>query len=279
MSEVHAKTNNEITTPIAAEIIPAPEGAHDAHAEGGADHHSPMAQFEIKKLSELKVGGTDLSYTNSALWVTIAFLVSAIIFSLSTRRKSLVPNKMQAFGEVIYKFTIDMLRKNTNGKGQKFFPFIFTVFVFVLSCNLLGMLPYSFTVTSHLIVTFAIAIMIFGICVVTSIAKHGWHFFSIFVPSGTPTVMVPLMFFIEFFAYLARPISLSVRLFANMLAGHTMLKVIGGFVLPMGFLGGWLPLLLLSVLTGFEFFVALLQGYIFALLSCIYIGDALSDAH
>lgn len=240
-----------------------------------AEHgHSPLAQFEIHPLIGIDAGGVDLSFTNASLFMVLA--VSGILFFLigASRQRALVPGRLQATAEMFYEFIANLMKENVGNEGRRYFPLVFSTFMFVLFTNLLGMLPYSFTVTSHIIVTFALAFFLFLFVTGVGLYRHGFHFFSLFLPQGTPGWMAPLMVFIELFAYLARPISLSVRLAANMLAGHTMLKVIAGFVVMLGFLGGWLPFALLIVLSGFEIFVAVLQAYIFAILICVYLNDA-----
>lgn len=236
--------------------------------------HSPLAQFEIHPLMDITVGGVNLSFTNASLFMVLA--VSGILLFLvgASRPRALVPGRLQATAEMFYEFIAGMMKENIGNEGRKYFPLVFSTFMFVLFTNLLGMLPYSFTVTSHIAVTFAIALFLFLFITVVGLVRHGLHFFSLFLPHGTPGWMAPLMVFIELFAYLARPVSLSVRLAANMLAGHTMLKVIAGFVIMLGFVGGWLPFALLIVLSGFEIFVAVLQAYIFAILVCVYLNDA-----
>jgi F-type H+-transporting ATPase subunit a len=246
---------------------------------GESGGHSPLAQFEIKKIYELELFGLDLSFTNSALFMTLASIIAAVFFLFAIRKKQLVPTRLQAFAEVIHDFVKDMLVSNAGEAGMKFFPLIFSLFMFVLLCNLLGMMPYSFTATSHIIITFALAAFLFVIIVIAAFLKHGIKFLSIFAPSGSPAWMLPLLIVIEFFAYLIRPISLSMRLAANMTAGHTMLKVIAGFVISLGVAGGWFPFLFLIILTGFEIFVAILQAYIFTILACVYVNDAVHLSH
>lgn len=237
--------------------------------------HSPLAQFEIKPIKPLELAGVDVSYTNSALFMTIALALSVLLFVLGMRKKAMVPGRWQSVAEMAYEFVANMVRDNVGQAGRPYFPFIFTCFVFVLLCNLLGMLPYSFTVTSHIAVTFAMALVIFLGVTVIGFIKHGFHYLSLFLPHGTPGWMAPAMFMIELVAYLARPISLSIRLAANMMAGHTMLKVIAGFVVSLGLVFGAVPFALLVVLVGFEFFVAVLQAYIFTILVCVYLNDAI----
>jgi len=241
-----------------------------------SEKHNPLAQFEIKPLYELPtIAGYEVHFTNSSLFMVLAVASIILFLSIGISRKALIPGRWQSMVELTYGFIGGMIRDNIGESGKRYFPLIFTIFMFVLFCNLLGMIPFSFTVTSHIIVTFAMAATIFIGVTLIAIVKHGTHFFSFFLPAGTPWWMAPLLFIIELFAYLARPISLSVRLAANMVAGHTMLKVIAGFVVGLGSLGGWLPVALLVVLTGFEIFVAVLQAYIFTILTCVYLNDAL----
>lgn len=200
-------------------------------------------------------------------------LVSAFMI-LGMRRSAIVPGRWQCAAELAYEFVAGLLRDTVGQEGRKYFPFVFTLFMFILCGNLLGMVPYSFTFTSHIIVTFALAFVIFIGVTVLGFAKHGMHFFSFFVPPGTPLPMYPLLIPIEVISYLSRPISLSVRLFANMLAGHTLLKVIAGFVAALGFFGV-LPLAFVVALTGLEILIAFLQAYVFTILTCLYINDAL----
>jgi F-type H+-transporting ATPase subunit a len=244
-------------------------------AEGGAAH-SPLEQFEIKSI----FGGGEqgdvglLTFTNSSLTMVLALgLISAFLI-LGMRRGALVPGRMQSLAEMSYEFIAGLISDTVGAEGRRYFPIIFTLFMFILFGNLLGMLPYSFTFTSHIIVTFALALIVFIGVTVLAIVKHGIHFFSFFVPPGAPIAMWPLLIPIEVISYLSRPISLSVRLFANMLAGHTLLKVIAGFI---GLLGvfGILPFALVVALTGLEILIAFLQAYVFAILTCLYINDAL----
>lgn len=237
-------------------------------------HHSPLAQFEIKTLIPINIGGADISFTNSALMMLIAIALVTILLIISTRRQALIPGRWQGIAELSYEFIATMIRDTVGSGGRKYFPIIFSIFMFVLFGNLLGMLPYSFTFTSHIIVTFAMAGIVFIGVTILGFAKHGLHFFSFFIPPGVPIWMMPLLVPIEIISYLSRPISLSVRLFANMLAGHTLLKVFAGFVAPLG-LAGILPLAFVSALTGLEIIIAFLQAYVFAILTCIYVNDAL----
>ena len=246
----------------------------DQHGAGSfpAD---PMHQFEIKRLLDINIAGFDISFTNSALFMLIAVFIISFTTIISIRKNSIIPSRMQSIIELSYEFVADMVRQNVGSQGKSYFPFIFTLFMFVLFLNMLGMIPYGFTVTSHIAVTFALAMLIFIGVTVIGFIKHGLGFFGFFVPKGVPIFMLPLLVVIEVISYFTRPISLSVRLFANMMAGHTMLKVFSGFVILMGFLGGWLPLAVMVAFTGLEILIAFLQAYVFAILTCIYLNDAL----
>jgi F-type H+-transporting ATPase subunit a len=235
---------------------------------------SPLEQFEIKPIIPIEIGGVDVSFTNSSLWMTIAVVVAGGTLAIAAGRGAMVPGRLQTVAELLYEFIAGLIKETIGAQGRKYFPIIFTVFAFVLTGNLLGMIPYSFTFTSHIIVTFAMAIVIFIAVTVLGFVKHGMHFFTFFVPPGTPVVMYPLMIPIEILSYLSRPISLAVRLFANMMAGHILLKVIAGFVAAMGVFG-ILPLALVVALTGLELIIAFLQAYVFTILTCLYINDAL----
>ena len=253
----------------------AAEGAHGA--EGGLPN--PMHQFEIKRLIDFELFGIDASFTNSALFMVIAAAVITLFTLYAMRRRALVPTRMQSVAELSYEFVANMVRDNVGTDGMKYFPFIFTLFMFVLALNMLGMLPYSFTVTSHIIVTFALAAFVFLGVTAIGFIKHGVKFLKFFVPSGVPAVMLPLLVVIEVISYLTRPLSLSVRLFANMMAGHTMLKVFGAFVVALGVIGGIAPLAFMVAFTGLEILVAFLQAYVFAILTSIYLNDALHMHH
>lgn len=214
--------------------------------------HSPLAQFEVKPIIPIHFAGYDISFTNASLFMVLSVIGIAMFVSLGMRRRALVPGRFQVMVEMSYNFIANMISENAGKEAITYFPMIFCLFMFVLFCNLLGLMPYSFTVTSHIIVTFALAAFIFVAVTLLAIAKHGLgHFLASFLPHGTPWWMAPMMYFIELFSYLARPVSLSVRLAANMIAGHTMLKVIAGFVVMLGVLGGWAPLAMLIVLSGF----------------------------
>lgn len=236
--------------------------------------HSPLAQFEIKPLLSLRLGDVDLSYTNSALFMTIALVLASSFLMLATRRSALVPGRWQSLAEISYEFVSNMIRDNVGQEGRKYFPLIFSLFMFVLFGNLLGMIPYSFTYTSHIIVTFAMAAVVFIGVTIIGFKKHGLHFLSFLMPAGVPVFMAPLIVPIEILSYFTRPVSLALRLFANMTAGHTMLKVFAGFVALLGVFGV-VPLLLVAALTGLELIIAFLQAYVFTILTCVYLNDAL----
>lgn len=239
-----------------------------------AENHSPLAQFEIKTLVPLKVGGLDVSFTNSSLFMVATVLVVSFFLILGMRRAALVPGRWQSIAELSYVFIANLVKDTVGSQGRPYFPFIFTVFMFVLVGNLLGMVPYSFTFTSHIIVTFTMAAVIFIGVTIIALAKHGMHFFSFFMPPGVPMLMAPLLIPIEIISYLSRPISLSVRLFANMLAGHTLLKVFAGFIVSLGVFGV-APWLFVVALTGLEIVIAFLQAFVFTILTCLYLNDAL----
>ncbi len=238
-----------------------------------AEAHNPLEQFHIKPLIPIHIGGIDASFTNSAAFMVVAVLCISALMILSVRSRALVPGRWQLLAELSYTFIAKMLTDTIGKEGRPYFPFIFSVFMFVLFGNMLGMLPYSFTYTSHLAVTFALAAFIFVAVTLIAIAKHGMKFFSFFLPHGVPIAMAPLLIPIEIISYLSRPVSLSVRLFANMMAGHTLLKVVAGFVIPLGIFGA-IPVLGLVAVTALELLIAFLQAYIFTILTCIYINDA-----
>jgi F-type H+-transporting ATPase subunit a len=241
---------------------------------------NPMHQFKVHRIGpEIKLAGIDLSFTNASLFMLLSAVAICAVLFFGTREKKLIPGKFQLVAEMFYNFIAKMISDTAGSKAKPYFPFIFSLFMFVLFCNMLGMLPYSFTVTSHIIVTLIMAIFIFIAVTVIGFLKHGFGYLKLFVPSGVPLVLLPLITIIEIISYLGRPVSLSVRLFANMMAGHTMLKVFGGFVISLGMLGGWLPLGFSVALTGLEILVAFLQAYVFAILTCIYLNDALNLHH
>jgi F-type H+-transporting ATPase subunit a len=246
----------------------------------------PIHQFELKPIFRLgRIGNTELVFTNSALYMLAAVAVIVLLTIFATRRGSLVPGRLQAMAEMAYEFVADTVRSSAGEEGMRFMPLVFSLFMFILILNLFGMVPYGFTVTSHIIITFALAALVIGTVLVYGFAKHGLRFLRLFVPSGVPVYILPLVTMIEVISFISRPISLSVRLFANMLAGHITLKVFAGFVASLGALGaaGWLgavlPLGMTVALTALELLVAVLQAYVFTILTCIYLNDALHPGH
>jgi F-type H+-transporting ATPase subunit a len=244
----------------------------------------PIHQFEIQKLVPINLFGYDMSFTNSSLWMVIGVAVITLVMVYGSASRSIVPGRLQSLAEMAYEFVANTLTGVTGREGMKFFPFVFSLFMFVFTANMLGMLPGSFTTTSHIIVTAAFAMMVITVVLVAGIAAHGSHFFGLFVPSGVPGWLLPFMVVIEVVSFVSRPISLSLRLFGNMLAGHIALKVFGGFVAAL--LGAGvasilapLPLLLAIALTALEFLVAFLQAYVFTILTCVYLNDALHPGH
>lgn len=235
---------------------------------------SPLEQFEINRVVPVLVGSADLSFTNSALWMVISAVAVYSFVVFGTSRRAVVPGRLQSLVEMGYEFVAGMIRDNAGKEGMRFFPWIFTLFFFILAGNMLGMIPGAFTFTSHIIVTFFMAVCV--IVAVTAIGfwVHGIGFLKFFVPHGAPAAMLPLMVPIEVLSYCIRPVSLSIRLFVNMMAGHTMLKVFAGFVVAMGLFGVF-PLAITVAIYGFEFLVAFLQAYIFTVLTCLYLHDAL----
>ena len=243
---------------------------------------SPLEQFELIPLIPLFIGSLDISFTHSSLFMCIGLAAFLALFRMILINKggTIVPNRWQVFLEGIFQLCMSLSNDTIEGgKGQKYFPFIFVAFSFILVCNLTGMVPYSFTATSHLSITLALATMVFLGYLIIGVRKHGIRLLELFYPAGVSLVLAPLIVPIEIIAQMSRIISLSVRLFANMMAGHTMMKVFGGFVISLGIVGGWLPLGFSVALTGLEILVAFLQAYVFAILTCIYLNDALNLHH
>ncbi|MEX2648100.1 MAG: F0F1 ATP synthase subunit A [Alphaproteobacteria bacterium] len=238
------------------------------------EHHSPLSQFEVHTLVPIEIGGVDASFTNAALFMVIAVTAVSLFLSLGMQRRALVPGRWQSMAELSYEFIANLVRDNVGSEGRRFFPFVFALFMFILFANMIALVPYTFTVTSHIVVTFALATVVFVMVTVVGLVKHGLHFFSLFLPKGVPIALAPLLIPIEIISYLARPVSLALRLFANLTAGHTMLKVFGGFVVLLGF-AGVAPLAVIVVLFGLETLIAFLQAYVFTILTCIYLNDAI----
>src|SRR6266702_3916418 len=246
----------------------------------------PIHQFHITNILTFgRIGNSEIALTNSALFMLIALGVISLLMIGATSARAMVPGRMQAVAEMSYEFVAQTLRNTAGSEGMKFFPLVFTLFMFILTVNLIGLIPYAFTVTSHIIITVSLAMLVFLTVLVYGFRKHGLQFFKLFVPSGIPIYILPLVTFIEVLSFLSRPVSHSVRLFANMLAGHITLKVFGGFVVMLGGLGvvggigAVLPLGLTVALTALELLVAFLQAYVFAILTCIYLNDAIHPAH
>ncbi len=243
--------------------------------------HSPVEQFTIKTLMHIELFGYDVSFSNSALFMMLTVILSVAYLTFAMRNRAMVPGRLQASAEMLYEFVSEMVRSNVGSEGRPYFPFIFTLFIFLLFGNMLGLIPYSYTFTSQIVVTFVLAAFIFVGVTLVALIKHGMHFFSFFVPPGAPKVLIPFLIIIEVISYFVRPVSLSVRLFANMLAGHTMLKVFAGLAVMITGAGGVavagsiLPFLALIGLTGLEVLVAGLQAYVFTILTCMYLNDAL----
>jgi F-type H+-transporting ATPase subunit a len=236
--------------------------------------HSPLDQFTVKTLIPFHIGGVDLSFTNSSLFMMLTALGIFFFLGLGLRKKAIVPGPLQSLAEMSYELVLNMLKDNVGDAGKRYFPFIFSIFLFVLFGNLLGMVPYAFTFTSQIILTFGLACMVFLIVTAIGFFKHGLKFFKFFLPDGAPLIMAPILIPIELISYLSRPVSLSIRLFANMMAGHTMLKVFALFTVLLGAYG-ISTVLLNAVLIGFEVLVAFLQAYVFSVLSCLYLSDAI----
>lgn len=250
-------------------------------AGGGID---PIHQFEIKPILGLRPFGLDLSFTNASLFMVVAVAVISAIMIYGSSQRATVPGRLQSLAEMLYEFVASTITGVMGRDGMRFFPFVFSLFMFVLTANMLGMVPGSFTVTSQIIVTAAFAFLVITVVLVYGVMKHGSHFFGLFVPSGVPGWLLPFMVLIEAVSFMSRPISLSLRLFGNMLAGHIALKVFGGFVVALTGAGIYatlapLPLFLAVALTALEFLVAFLQAYVFTILTCVYLNDALHPGH
>ncbi len=240
----------------------------------------PVSQFKLYKIFSINIFGIDLSITNSTIALISTYLILFLIYKISCYKLTFIPNRMQMAFEMLFGTISDLANSIIGKKSKKFSPFILCIFLFVLISNSIGMLPFGFTSTSHISVTFALAIFVFCVVNVVGFMRHGIGYFAILLPDGTPKLLIPLMVVIELFAYLARPISLSIRLAANMAAGHITLKVLIGFIALTGAFGigflGVFPFILLTILTGFEILISVLQAYIFTVLVCIYLDDAIN---
>jgi F-type H+-transporting ATPase subunit a len=246
----------------------------------------PIHQFEIKNLFPIvHIGGAEIAFTNSALFMLIGLTLILLLMLGATGSRAMVPGRLQSVAEMSYEFVAGTLRSTAGNEGMKFFPLVFSLFMFILVLNVIGIIPYTFTVTSHIIITVALALLVFLTVIIYGFWKNGLRFFKLFVPSGVPVYILPFIVVIEVLSFLSRPISHSVRLFANMLAGHITLKVFGGFVTMIAGIGiaGWfgaaLPVLMIVILTALELLVAFLQAYVFAILTCIYLNDAIHPGH
>jgi F-type H+-transporting ATPase subunit a len=245
----------------------------------------PIHQFAVQPFVPVHLFGLDLSFTNASLFMVLVVALVSVVMLIGTSQHAMVPGRLQSAAEMSYEFVASTLKMSAGTAGMKFFPLIFTIFMFVLACNLLGLLPFSFSITSQLIITFALALVVILVVLAVGFSRHGLHFLKLFVPSGITIWLLPFIVIIEVISFLIRPVTLSVRLFANMLAGHITLKVMAGFVVALLGAGAslWvvaiLPFAANVALLGFELFVAVLQAYIFAILSCVYLNDAIHPGH
>lgn len=251
-----------------------------------ANSPDPIQQFEIHPMIDLNVGGHNISFTNSSFMMVMAAALICLFLFLGTSKKSLIPGRLQSIAEMSYEFVANMVRDTAGRDGLKFFPFIYALFMFILFANLLGLIPFFFTTTSHIIVTFTLAMMVMMTVIIVGIFKHGFKFLKLFVPSGVPPVILPFVVILEIISFISRPISHSMRLWANMLAGHIMLKLFAGFIIMMGTsvaaaikIGAIIPAFTVIALTPLEILVAFLQAYVFAILTSVYINDALHPGH
>ena len=246
----------------------------------------PIHQFQIQNIVPLlKVGAAEIHFTNSAAFMILAVGLTGLLLIGATAGRRLVPTRLQSVAELTYELMASTLRNSAGEEGMKFFPLVLSLFMFILMSNVVGIIPYTFTVTSHIIITAALALTVFFTVIIYGIWKNGLHFFNLFLPSGIPGWMAPMIIVIELLSFMSRPISHSVRLFANMLAGHITLKLVGGFVVMMGSVGllgkfgAIAPLALTVALTALELLVAFLQAYVFTILTCIYLNDAIHPGH
>jgi F-type H+-transporting ATPase subunit a len=247
--------------------------------------NDPIHQFEIHRIVPIEIGGLDLSFTNSSLFMVAGVVLSAGFLLLATQGRGLIPSRFQSMAELSYEFVASTVRQSAGNEGMRFFPFVFTIFMFVLAANLIGLFPYFFTVTAHVIITASLALTVMAIVVGYGLYRNGLGFFRLFVPSGLPKVLLPFVTFIEVLSFISRPISLSIRLFANMLAGHITLKVFAGFVVTLsslgiiGIIGAILPLGFTVALYALELLVAFVQAYVFIILTSLYLNDAIHPGH
>jgi F-type H+-transporting ATPase subunit a len=249
-----------------------------------ASKPNPIEQFELERLYPFKLGEHDASFTNASLYMLFAALLVVFVMVIATSKKSVVPGRLQAAAEMLYEFVANMVRQTAGNEGMRFFPFVFSLFSFVLAANLIGLAPYTFSVTSQICVTFTFALLVMAIVVGYGFWRHGFHFLGLFVPHGVPKPVLVVLVPIEIISFLSRPISLSVRLFANILAGHITLAVFGGFVTLLLGAGAWaalapVPLLAIVALYALELLVACLQAFVFSVLTCVYLNDAIHPGH
>ena len=249
-------------------------------------HIDPIEQFQIRNLIPLvNIGGHQIAFTNSAAYMLLIVGLASALLIGATARRAVVPGRLQSMAELSYEFVANTLRSATGTEGMKFLPFVFTLFMFVLFANLIGLIPFSFTVTSQLIVTAILALTVFLIVVIYGLWKNGWHFVALFVPKGVPVYFLPMIVPIEVLSFLSRPVSHSVRLFANMLAGHITLQVFAAFIIMLagagvlGVFGATIPFIMVVLLFALELLVAFVQAYVFAILTCIYLNDAIHPGH
>lgn len=245
----------------------------------------PVHQFEISQIFPLHIAGINLSFTNVSAYMFLTITAGVIFMWFASSARNLVPTRLQSIAEISYEFVESLLYESVGPKGKQFFPLVFSLFMFILGANFLGLVPYFYTITSQLMVTFALAMLVIITMLVYGFYKHGFRFLRLFLPKGVPSALLPLIALIEVISFLSRPISLSIRLFANMLAGHITLKVFAGFVVSLSALGVWgmggaiLPLAMTVIITGLEVLVAFLQAYVFTVLTCMYLGDAVHPEH
>jgi F-type H+-transporting ATPase subunit a len=245
----------------------------------------PIHQFEVHAIGQkLSLFGVDISFTNLSLFMVVAVAIIGFVMIYGSRARALVPGRLQSAAEILYEFVADTITSTIGKEGMRFMPLVFSLFMFILTCNLVGLVPGAYTVTSQVIVTFAFAVLVISTVFLYGIFKHGFHFFGLFKPSGVPMFLLPFIIPIEIISFLSRPISLAMRLFANMLAGHIALKVFAGFIVTLSAAGGWvalspLPMFMIVSITALEFLVAGLQAFVFSILTCIYLNDALHPGH
>jgi F-type H+-transporting ATPase subunit a len=251
-----------------------------------ADKVDPIHQFGIIPIFDLgTIGGVHIVFTNSALFMATAVVLISALLIIGTSSRAVVPGRIQALAEISYEFVANMLRESAGKEGMKFFPLVFSLFMFVLFLNVLGLFPYFFTVTSHIVITGALAILVILTVILYGFYRNGIRFLGLFMPHGVPGYLMPLVVLIEVLSFLSRPLSLSVRLFANMLAGHITLKVFASFIIMLsafgffGWIGAILPFAMTVALTALEVLVAFLQAYVFAILTCMYLNDAIHPSH